>query len=108
MHLFIVMTQMCAAKQHLLLSVSSIKEGVSHDDACVFAGGEHEFIDRPSFVYYRQPELRRADKIALLVEKNEYVPKADLANPHFEAVCEGVKKSKFIKRWAVEYYLNNA
>lgn len=33
-HLFIIMTKACANGQHLLLSVSSIKQGVRHDATC--------------------------------------------------------------------------
>lgn len=106
-HLFVVMTKECSEGQHLLFSISSIKDGINHDNACEFAGGEHKFITKPSFVYYRFADLRRADHIANLIAKNYFVPQDDLSPDHFARICAGVENSKFIKPSAVKYFLTN-
>jgi hypothetical protein len=49
LHLFIQMTEPLGRDEKiLLLSVSTIREGVPYDDACVLDVGEHEFIKHPS------------------------------------------------------------
>lgn len=106
-HLFIIVTNICCDEQHLLFSISSVKPKVVYDDACVFVGGEHEFITGESYVYYRRPDRRRADNISRLVDKKYFDVKSDLEQGHFAKVCEGVEKSKFTKPSTLKYFLEN-
>jgi hypothetical protein len=106
-HLFIVMTNRCPTGQHLLFSVSSVKPSVHFDAACEFFGGEHEFIKKHSYVYYRLAEQRRADSITKLVQARYFEVKADLSPSEFQRVCDGVETSKFVKPWAVSYFRQN-
>lgn len=106
-HLFVVMTNECKAGQHLLFSISSIKNGVSYDAACEFLGGEHKFITKPSFVYYRFADYRRSDHIINLVNKKYFEPQDNLSAEHFSRICAGVENSKFIKPSVVKYFLAN-
>ena len=87
----------------MMLSVTSIKEGKSHDPACVFQGGEHEFIKHPSYVYYKDPQQRPTGFIAKCVQNGAYGVKADLDDAHFQRICAGIEKSDFGKPWAVKY-----
>ena len=106
-HLYIIMNAACADGMHIMYSVSSIKDGQAYDDTCMFKGGEHEFIVRPSYVYYRNPEQRSATTIVLCVERGLYVPKADLAQEHFDRIRAGIAKSPFTKPWAEKYCREN-
>lgn len=106
-HLFIIMTKVCADAQHLLLSVSSIKEGIWHDATCVLNPGSHEFIKRPSFVLYSKASCVRAQGLITCVEGWTYTPKARLDDEVFASVCEGVDASPHTPRWAKKYFAEN-
>jgi hypothetical protein len=106
-HLFIIVTKLCSAGCHLLLNVSSIRDGKFHDPACVFAGGEHPFIKNPSYVYYQMADQKRAQSISDLVAKAYYTEKDALDPIHFTNVCDGIMQSKFTKPWVKEYFRKN-
>jgi hypothetical protein len=106
-HLFIIVTKLCSAGCHLLLNVSSIREGKFHDPACVFAGGEHPFIKNPSFVYYQMADQKPAKSISSLVANSTYIEKDALESVHFARVCDGVMQSKFTKPWVKDYFRKN-
>jgi hypothetical protein len=106
-HLYIVMTNKCGDACHLLLSVSSIKPNKHHDPTCEFEGGEHEFIKKRSFVYYRKPLRSQASSIIQLVAKRWYLTRNDLDEVHFARVCDGVTRSEFSRPWAVAYFAAN-
>jgi hypothetical protein len=97
------MTRACPNSTILLLSVSTIKEKY-HDPTCEFQGGEHEFITRPSFVVYRQPEIRSLGGILKCVAGQVFIPKADLDQKHFARICAGVSQSPHRKPWAVQHF----
>lgn len=107
-HLFIVVTKLCVDGQHLLFSVSSVKPHVGYDEACELTGGEHEFIAKHSYIYYRKPDRRRADNISRMVEKKYFILKNDLAKTHFERVCAGITLSKFTTPATLKYFRANS
>lgn len=106
-HLFIVMTNPCSDGQHLLLNVSSIKDGKSYDPTCTFQGGEHEFITSPSFIEYRHADRRPASLISKCIGSGLFVLKNDLDQTEFDRVVSGIYKSEFIKPWAESYFDDN-
>ncbi len=77
---------------------------MAYDTACVFDGGEHPFIEKKSFVLYRAADQKRQDAIERGVEKGLFVPRADMPDEPFAAMCAGIALSDFIKPWAVEFY----
>jgi hypothetical protein len=103
MHLFAVVTRMCSAGSHLLLSVASIRDGRHHDPACRIEAGWHDFIDRPSYVVYGDPQQRPAALISNYVDKGAYIPKADLSLPLLERFLIGLTVSDFARPWALRY-----
>lgn len=107
-HLFIIMTKACANGQHLLLSVSSIKEGVRHDATCEIEVGCHPFITKPSFIFYAKAAQVRSDRLIKCVEGWLYTPKERLADEVFQRVCAGVDASPFTPRWAKKYFAENS
>jgi hypothetical protein len=88
--------------------LSSIKEGVRHDNACELEAGEHEFIVKRSFVSYRQPYKLSNTVIIKCVTGWLYKPKADLDEKVFERVCSGITLSRFTPRWAKTYFSQNS
>lgn len=44
-------------EQVILLSFTTIRQGLPHDPACVIRPDEHPFIKHDSYVYYREPRV---------------------------------------------------
>jgi hypothetical protein len=107
MHLFVIVTNRCQNGFHLLVSLTSIKPDKAYDPACTFNGGEHPFIEKRCYAYYRLAEQRSSASIAKAVSAGLFVPRADLGEPHLSAICAGIETSEFIGKWAVEYYQAN-
>ena len=106
-HLFIIMTKICSLGQHLLVSVSSIKDGVKHDPTCELEAGCHPFIVRPSFVFYARADRVRSDLLIKCVDGWLYTPKERLNDEVFARVCAGLIDSPFTPRREKAYFLNN-
>ncbi|WP_269932741.1 hypothetical protein [Aminobacter sp. HY435] len=107
MHLFVIVTNQCQNGFHLLVSLTSIKPGKAHDPTCTFNGGEHPFIDKPTYVYYRLAEQRSSASIVKAVDAGLFVPRVDMLEGHLAAICSGIEQSEFIGSWAIEYYQEN-
>lgn len=107
LHLFVIMTNPCADNQHLLLSITSIRDGKRYDPTCVFNGGEHPFITHPCYVWYRRPEQRTVSNIQKCVAGWLFHVKEDLALNHFQRICEGIEVSDDSAPWMIEYFRAN-
>lgn len=106
-HLFIILTNRCGHGQHLIVSISSIKDNKRHDGTCIFAGGEHSFIRQPSFVYYKLAYRQRAAAIEKYVQNKYFDTREDLVDVHFDRVCDGLLESKFSSGSTQRYFLDN-
>lgn len=107
-HLFIIMTAVCQNGQHLLLSVSSIKESVKHDVTCELEVGCHPFITAASYIFYAKAAQVRSDLLVKCVDGWVYTPKERLADNVFQRVSAGVGRSPFTPRWAKRYFAKNS
>jgi hypothetical protein len=88
----------------IFIGFSSVKPGIFHDETCVAKAGEHEFFRHESYALYSCACQKPGTTIIHLVEKGLYVPKLDMSDELFERVCKGLKRSRFTKRWAKDYY----
>ena len=104
LHLFVVTTKPCPQNSFLLLSISSIKDGKYYDGTCVFSGGEHEFITKPSYVVYRKPEQRFLSSIQKCLAGGVFILKTNLETQYFDRICTGISISPHRQRWAVEHF----
>jgi hypothetical protein len=107
LHLFAILTNKCQNGFHLLVSVTSIKEGKSHDPACVYTSGEHPFITHDSYALYRLAEQKRSEAISSGVEKGYFIPKDDMPTQCLNRICDGIAKSEFVSPWVIEYFAKN-
>jgi len=107
-HLHVILTDACTNSQHLLVSITSIKAGISYDDACVIEAGEHAFIGHRSYVYYRRSRQDRAAHLTKCVEGGLFHPRDPVSDALFERICEGIELSRFIPRWVRNYYRENS
>ena len=103
-HLFVILTDVCAEGQHLLVSLSRIREGVHFDPACVFEPGEHRFVRDRSFAAYRLARIEPAEKLIRHVEAWDFTPKDDMPVPLVDRMRAGIEASDFIARRVLMYY----
>ena len=95
-HLFVLLTDACALRMHLLVSLSRVKEGVHFDPACVFEPGEHRFVKERSFAAYRLARIDLAEKLIKHVEAWDFTPKDDMQPQLVERMCAGIEASDFV------------
>lgn len=106
-HLFIVLNDPCEDGLCLLAMVSSIKPKKSHDNACLLAKGDHEFISKDSFIVYRIAETASALHISNMVEKKYYKCKADVSTALFKRVVDGLFASDDTRPSVIRYAEDN-
>jgi hypothetical protein len=106
-HLHVIVTDSCANGQHLLVSISTLKENQFFDDACLVDEGEHDFITARSFVYYRKARLDRTTHIVKCVNGGLFRPREPTSESLFERICQGINASRFIPKWTRTYYIEN-
>lgn len=107
MHLYVIVTNRCRSGAHLLLSVSSVYENRHHDPACLIEAGEHEFINRQSYIVYSKPEQRPAGLITKLISSGAYERRDDVTHDLLARICVGVHASEFSRPWMIQYFEEN-
>lgn len=104
-HLHIVMNDpvvnpLTGHESVLLVNISSIKQNssVRYDDACVLTPDNcpHDFVRRPSYVYYREACVKAADDITQKVEMGEFETHDPLPEEAFNLIRNGFYTSKFV------------
>jgi hypothetical protein len=68
LHLYAIITPQCRWGHHLIVSISSIKQGRYHDPTCELEAGKHSFVTRPSFVHYGS--ARTVDAVHLIARQS--------------------------------------
>ena len=106
-HLFVVLNDPCKDGQCLLVMLSSVKEGKPHDKTCVLNKGDHEFVDRPTFVVYRLANTVNAKHIGAMVDKKLYVKKQVMKEEAFVKIVQGLHASDEAKPFAISYAKKN-
>jgi len=107
-HLFVVLTNPCAGGQHLLISISSVKQNRWHDPTCILEAGEHPFLDHQSYVFYARPQQIGQAGIIKCVKSGLYIVKENCDEAVLKKICEGVATSAMTPRWAKEYFRQNS
>jgi len=102
-HLFVILTDECAEKNHLLVNFSSIHEGVYHDDACVVNPNEHPFIKHPSYIEYRKAETVKASHLI----RCDFIQKEDVSSDLFKRICDGLMLSIHTPQRIKKYFSDN-
>lgn len=103
-HLFVValgpvvLEEYGSKAQIIAVNFTSIKEGLKYDDACIVRAGEHPFIIRDSYVYYRGAQLLSASSIENKVSSNEWRAQEPCSEVLLQRVLKGFRNSKRLPR----------
>ena len=82
----------------LLANVTSVRNGVAGDDACLLGEGEHSFITQESFVDYRFARFEKADFIEAKVKNGEFTVKDPCSAELIRKIINGALTSRKIPR----------
>lgn len=82
----------------VLVNLSSIKNGLPGDDACICKAGEHRFISKDSFIDYRFARVERVNDLIAKVESRVFQAHESVSSDLLDRAISGLHKSKFTKR----------
>jgi hypothetical protein len=80
-HLFIVALGPMVLPQYgrqphfVLVSATTIYDGIPHDDACLLRPGDHPFILHDSYIFYQQTRLEPVEHVEHHGMRGKIVPK---------------------------------
>jgi hypothetical protein len=69
-----------------------------YDAACVLAPGEHPFVTRESFVFYRYARIEQVSHVLQLMRQGVYKPHVAVSAAVFQRVKAGLFDSPHTKR----------
>ena len=98
-HLFVIITSVDEDGNLGMVSISTIREGQSYDDACTLQPGDHPFIKSPSFVAYRTAQQHQVRVVAKCVDGFLYQRKEAVSAVVLQRIEHGALVSRFIPRY---------
>lgn len=108
-HLFILLTDPAndgsGVKAVLMVSLSSIKQGLPYDASCILYPGDHPFVKRESFVVYQKARIEVADKVLRGVKDGKLVPQDPMDSALFARICKGLEDSLLTPPKLLRFYL---
>ncbi len=107
LHLHVVVSDPCQAKQVALLCISTIRPS-KYDQTCVVKAGEHPFVTADSYVVYRNARVTDAAHLEHCVNKGDWPLRTPASLPLVQRMCAGIAASKFTPRYVIDYcWANN-
>lgn len=87
----------------LYVTISSIREGRSYDDACVLDGASsHSWLTHESYVTYRHIEQRTESSLRKMVESGIAIPKGNFDEAILQKILDGALISIHTKPFALD------
>ena len=86
------MNQVC------MVNITSIREGIPHDAACVLDIGDHPFIQHQSYVAYRHMRIDRCTHVEEMVNRLAWKSHTPCSAELLQRLIDGVCKSKLTSR----------
>lgn len=110
-HLHVVMNDPIFSHEHgydgvLTVNITSLKQGLYHDPACVLAPGCHRFVNRDSWVVYEHAVVMDAARLDGKVDSGEVTPHDLMAVEIFNQVRAGFDVSRHVKQ-KIKRFLRN-
>ena len=95
-HLFVLLTHGLGEQEEVLLvSLSSIVNGVPHDPSCVLQPGDHPFVKRPTSIRYDKPRYLPRKSLLAAVKQGVFVPHDPVSDQLYDRICAGLLASAF-------------
>lgn len=97
MHLFIICNDTCSGGKNLIVPVSSWTNEFC-DDTCKLDVGDHPFIRKPSYIFYRKTELMNASDLDRGIEAGVFEQREEVSTSIYLRVRSGIIASPQTKR----------
>lgn len=103
-HLFFILTDPCIDYEYnrsdmlLLVNCSSINPDRPYDETCVLSVGEHPFIIRESYIYYKEMRIESLFSIEKGISEKRFIKKEIINNELYQRILEGAFKSRMTER----------
>jgi hypothetical protein len=106
-HLFVIVLKSSdfggyGSDQCISVNVTSIREGVYYDNACVLEAGCHPFITHDSYVLYSHARIDSESHLKNQVSSGRMAPKEPVDNELLAVIVEGLKNSLHTKKYLKE------
>ncbi|ACM27542.1 conserved hypothetical protein [Rhizobium rhizogenes K84] len=102
-HLFVVCTDPCAAGNQLIVPISGYSNSLC-DGTCILEIGEHEFLTKRSYAFYRQSRIESVMTLDNGLNTGVFIPKANMEHAVFVrivgGICASPQTSRKIKKYA--------
>lgn len=104
LHLFVialgplVLDDYGSAPQVLMVSATTLREGLPHDDACILEAGDHPFIQHRSYIAYRYARLDSASHVEKMVASQIWHPKEPCSTELLDRIITGFLRSRLVPR----------
>ena len=108
-HLFILLTDpqrdtQTGIRYVLMVSLSTVKQGLPCDRTCILYAGDHPFVKRESYVVYQRARLEDADKVLRGVSNGILVPQQPMDSTVFARICKGLEDSRMTPAKLLDFY----
>ncbi|HEX7386135.1 MAG TPA: hypothetical protein VF285_02525 [Castellaniella sp.] len=87
-----------AAPQVILVSFTSIKPELPYDSACVVRPGDHPFLVRDSYIYYRVPRIYPAAEVEQRVKEGVWIAHQACSAALLQKIRNGFRLSDRLPR----------
>lgn len=82
----------------VMVSVTSIRADFPHDPACVLMPGDHVFLIRDSYVYYREPRVESVRHVSKMVASGIWQAHENCSKEVLDKIIDGFEYSKRVPR----------
>lgn len=111
-HLHIVMNDPVYSHEHgweavLAVNISSIKEGIYFDPSCIVHPGQHPFVNRDSWVVYREAVVMRSERLEYKLASGEIRGHQTATDELFTNVRSGFNTSRLVPTKILRFIKNH-
>ncbi len=103
-HLFVVLNNPATfdgygTRPHVVLvNISTVRPGISHDPACLLPMGCHPFVKNESYVVYKRARIEAVKHLERRVQEGFFKPQAPMPAAQLAAIRAGLQASLFVTR----------
>lgn len=90
----------------LLVNISTIKQDIDYDLTCIVEVGDHPFVTRPSYIYYRKADIFGADSLSRNVAEGAFQVHQPCSDELFTRILNGFDISEDVRLKVKKFYSN--
>lgn len=87
-----------------MVSFTTLRPGVPHDEACVMQPGEHPFIKHTSYAYYRDVRIERVPHVTAMVQGAIWQAHTPCSPALLARLQQGICASRLVRRDVKRYF----